>query len=384
MWPKTERMCVTALTMSPVPASPLVRIIAAPSASPSQRLAEVRAAADERHREGPLVHVVRGVGRRQHLALVDVVDLERLEHLRLDEVADAALGHHRDRDGLLDLADLVRVGHARDAALATDVGRHALERHHGDGAGVLGDARLLGVGDVHDHPALEHLGEAALDPHRPGFGHRGDSSQRLPNRPDRRTVESAAQPLAERRANERCGSRHHGQGSGEEAFLEPRSASSCRAQRLVPGARLVAPPPPGGAEEARPRSVRGPGGAALPPLPELVRGGARQDRRLLLVHQRRLGRRAHGQAPAADVPGRRPPALGDGLDDEGQAQADEHPLPRGGRSRCACTRCCATRASGSRCSRCSRSSATCSASARPTGRTTTARSPSSTARRARS
>ena len=30
--PKTERMCVTALTMSPVPASPFVRIIAAPSA----------------------------------------------------------------------------------------------------------------------------------------------------------------------------------------------------------------------------------------------------------------------------------------------------------------------------------------------------------------
>ncbi len=32
MPPNTERMCVTALTMSPVPASPLVRIIAAPSA----------------------------------------------------------------------------------------------------------------------------------------------------------------------------------------------------------------------------------------------------------------------------------------------------------------------------------------------------------------
>ena len=30
--PKTERMCVTAFTMSPVPASPLVRIMAAPSA----------------------------------------------------------------------------------------------------------------------------------------------------------------------------------------------------------------------------------------------------------------------------------------------------------------------------------------------------------------
>ena len=32
MPPKTARMCVTALTTSPVPASPFVRIIAAPSA----------------------------------------------------------------------------------------------------------------------------------------------------------------------------------------------------------------------------------------------------------------------------------------------------------------------------------------------------------------
>ncbi len=43
MAPKTARMCVTALTMSPVPASPFVRIIAAPSAirrSASPRLVQ--------------------------------------------------------------------------------------------------------------------------------------------------------------------------------------------------------------------------------------------------------------------------------------------------------------------------------------------------------
>ena len=45
---------------------------------PPERLAEVGGAADERHGEGPLVDVVRLVGRREHLALVDVVDAERL------------------------------------------------------------------------------------------------------------------------------------------------------------------------------------------------------------------------------------------------------------------------------------------------------------------
>ena len=60
---------------------------------PAQRLAQVGRAADERHLERPLVDVVRLVGRREHLGLVDVVDVERLKHLRLGEVADARLGH---------------------------------------------------------------------------------------------------------------------------------------------------------------------------------------------------------------------------------------------------------------------------------------------------
>jgi hypothetical protein len=144
--------------------------------NPAQRLADVRAAADERDGELPLVDVVRRVGRRQHLGLVDVVDLERLQDLRLDEVADPRLGHDGDRHRLLDLDDLVRIGHAGDAALGPDVRRDALERHDGHGAGFLGDPSLLRRGHVHDHPALEHLGEAALDAHRPDLGHRADSS----------------------------------------------------------------------------------------------------------------------------------------------------------------------------------------------------------------
>jgi hypothetical protein len=87
-------------------------------------------------------------------------------------VADSGLGHDRDRHCLLDLLDLVRVGHARDPALGADIGRHSLERHHRAGARVLGDPGLLGVRDVHDHAALEHLGEPAFDAHRPDLGHR--------------------------------------------------------------------------------------------------------------------------------------------------------------------------------------------------------------------
>ena len=66
-------------------------------ADPPQRLAQIARAADERHLEVVLVDVVLVVGRGQHFGLVDVVRAERLQHLRLDEVADARLRHDRDR-----------------------------------------------------------------------------------------------------------------------------------------------------------------------------------------------------------------------------------------------------------------------------------------------
>ena len=71
----------------------------------------------------PLVDVVGLVGRGEHLGLVDVVDAERLEDLRLDEVPDAGLGHDRDGDGGLDALDHLGVAHAGHAAVAADVGR---------------------------------------------------------------------------------------------------------------------------------------------------------------------------------------------------------------------------------------------------------------------
>ena len=141
---------------------------------PPQRLAEVPAAAHERDLEGVLVDVVRLVGRGQDLGLVDVVDPERLEDLRLDEVADPGLRHHRDADRLHDAFDHAWVAHPGDAAGGADVGRHALERHDGDGAGILGDARMVRRDHVHDDPALEHLGEAGLrGPGRGLDGHVG-------------------------------------------------------------------------------------------------------------------------------------------------------------------------------------------------------------------
>ena len=144
------------------PGLPLGADHRSPLGDPPQRLAQVAAPAHEGDAEVVLVDVVHVVGGRQHLGLVDVVDAERLEDLRLDEVADARLGHDRDGDGGLDRLDDGRVAHARDAAVAADVGRHALERHHGDGAGLLGDAGLLRRRHVHDDTLLQHLGEADL------------------------------------------------------------------------------------------------------------------------------------------------------------------------------------------------------------------------------
>uniref|UniRef100_J3MHX3 Uncharacterized protein n=1 Tax=Oryza brachyantha TaxID=4533 RepID=J3MHX3_ORYBR len=98
MSPMTERTWRTASTTLPVPASPLVRIMAAPSRM--------------RRRASPRSRQPQTKGTRK-LCLAD-----GFQDLGLDEVADAGLGHDGDGDGALDVADEARVGHAGDAALA--------------------------------------------------------------------------------------------------------------------------------------------------------------------------------------------------------------------------------------------------------------------------
>src|SRR5207248_11241037 len=63
-------------------------------ANAAERLAEIAAAADERDLEGVLIDVELFVGGGEHLALIHEVDAERLEDLRLHEMADPCLRHH--------------------------------------------------------------------------------------------------------------------------------------------------------------------------------------------------------------------------------------------------------------------------------------------------
>ena len=128
----------------------------------AQRLAQIAGAADKRHVKLGLVDVINVIGGGENLGLVDVIDLDGLQDLRLDNVTDAALGHDGDGDGLLDALDHLGIAHTRDAACGTDVGRDALESHDGAGAGFFGDLRLFGGGHVHDDATLEHFCKTGL------------------------------------------------------------------------------------------------------------------------------------------------------------------------------------------------------------------------------
>ena len=119
-----------------------------------------------------LVDVVEFVGGGENLRLVNEVDGQMLENLRLNEVADADLGHDGDGDGGLDCLDHPGVRHAGDASGGADHGWHALERHDGDGAGFFGDDGLIHVHDIHDDTTFKHLGEASLEAKR----RRGEAS----------------------------------------------------------------------------------------------------------------------------------------------------------------------------------------------------------------
>jgi hypothetical protein len=129
----------------------------------TSRLSQVPAAAHERNLERVLVDVVLFVGGSQDLRFVDVVDAQRLQDLRFNEMADPALRHDRDGHRRHDRADEVGVGHPRHAAFLANVGGHALEGHHRASSGLLCEAGVLRRDDVHDHATFEHLGKAGLD-----------------------------------------------------------------------------------------------------------------------------------------------------------------------------------------------------------------------------
>ena len=78
------------------------------------------------------------VGRSEHLGLVDVVDAEALQHLRLDEMSDPGLGHHRDGHRVDDPSTMSG-SLIRDTPPWARMSRHSLQGHDGDGTGVLGD-----------------------------------------------------------------------------------------------------------------------------------------------------------------------------------------------------------------------------------------------------
>ncbi len=123
---------------------------------------QIPAAAYKRHFELVLVDVILLIGGREHLALVDKIHSQGFQNLSFGEMADAALGHHRDGDGFLNLLDQFGIAHAGHASLRANVGGNALQGHHCHRAGIFGDFGLLGVGDIHDHPALEHLRQPNL------------------------------------------------------------------------------------------------------------------------------------------------------------------------------------------------------------------------------
>ena len=160
--PMTLRRWRTASTMLPLPASPLVRIIAAPS--PIRRSASPRSRAP--HTKGERKSCFQtwcsssaGVS----TSLSSMKSTPRASSTRastkwpIRTFAITGIETVRWMPSITAIA-----AHARHAALAADVGGHPLEGHHRGGAGVLGDLRLLGRGHVHDHAALQHLGEADL------------------------------------------------------------------------------------------------------------------------------------------------------------------------------------------------------------------------------
>jgi len=78
-------------------------------------------------------------------------------------MTNAALGHHRNGNGVHDLEDHFRVTHTRHTPIGTDIGGNAFQRHNGARAGVFSYFGVLGVDHIHDHPAFQHLRQSLFN-----------------------------------------------------------------------------------------------------------------------------------------------------------------------------------------------------------------------------
>ena len=129
----------------------------------AQRLAQVFGSTDKGHVKLGLVDMIDVIGRTQHLALVDIVNLNGLQDLSLSNMADTALRHHGDAHSLLDATNHLGVTHTADTACGTDIGRDTFKGHHGTGTGCLGNPGLFRSSHVHDNTTLQHLSQLAVE-----------------------------------------------------------------------------------------------------------------------------------------------------------------------------------------------------------------------------
>src|ERR1043166_3455336 len=105
-------MCLTAWTTSPVPASPLVRIMAGPSAMRRRASPRLRAPQTNGTLKACLsTWWASSAGGREHLGFVDVVHAQLFENLGFCEMSNTTFRHDRDGDGSHDLANLFGRGH---------------------------------------------------------------------------------------------------------------------------------------------------------------------------------------------------------------------------------------------------------------------------------
>ena len=133
-----------------------------PLGDTAQGFTQILCATNERHVEFRLVDVVDIVSRTEHLALVDIVDLDGLQYLCLGNVSDATFRHHGNGDGILNATNHFRVAHAAHATRSTNVGRNPFQSHYGTSACFLSDASLFWGCHVHNHAAFQHLSQLAV------------------------------------------------------------------------------------------------------------------------------------------------------------------------------------------------------------------------------
>ena len=129
----------------------------------ANRFAQIRATTNEWNRKIVFRNVIKRVSGCEDFRFINHVNAQCFENSSFFIVSNTSLGHDRDTGGFDDSLNEIRVTHASNTSICTDVCGYALESHYTRCTRIFCNMGLLRCNNVHNDAAFLHFSKSTLE-----------------------------------------------------------------------------------------------------------------------------------------------------------------------------------------------------------------------------